>query len=168
MKNFYRPRIITQSIIKILFTAFLFSLVFNLLFQKDLKIFEKFEVKIDSPSNSDNNTHFVRDIKIDDAIKLIEQGNLILIDARSPKEFSEKHINNAVNISVENFDDYLDLVFSIPKDTTILIYCESITCNLSHKLSEKLKTFGFTKIYVMVEGINGWIEKKLPVVKDEE
>lgn len=168
MKNSNRSKIIIQSIIKILFTAFLFSLVFNLLFQKNRDIFEKFEIKIDSPSNSDNITHFVRDIKIDDAIKLIEKGNLILIDARSPEEFLQKHINNAINISVENFDDYLDFVFSIPRDTTIIVYCESITCNLSHKLAEKLKTFGFTKIYVMVEGINGWIEKKLPVVKNEK
>lgn len=81
-----------------------------------------------------------------------EESNYIILDVRTPEEFSEKHIPGAINIPNETIGT--EEVPELPdKDQLILIYCRS--GNRSKQASEKLVRLGYTNI-VEFGGINDW------------
>ena len=81
-----------------------------------------------------------------------EESNYIILDVRTPEEFSEKHIPGAINIPNETIGTAE--VPELPdKDQLILIYCRS--GNRSKQASEKLVRLGYTNI-VEFGGINDW------------
>ena len=90
---------------------------------------------------------------MDEAIVMMaEESNYIILDVRTPEEFSEKHIPGAINIPNETIGT--EEVPELPdKDQLILIYCRS--GNRSKQASEKLVRLGYTNI-VEFGGINDW------------
>ena len=81
-----------------------------------------------------------------------EESNYIILDVRTPEEFSEKHIPGAINIPNETIGT--EEVPELPdKDQLILIYCRS--GNRSKQASEKLVRLGYMNI-VEFGGINDW------------
>ena len=92
-------------------------------------------------------------ITMDEAIVMMEEeSNYIILDVRTPEEFSEKHIPGAINIPNETIGT--EEVPELPdKDQLILIYCRS--GNRSKQASEKLVRLGYTNI-VEFGGINDW------------
>jgi len=94
-----------------------------------------------------------RQIGMDEAVALMEEetGYLIL-DVRTPEEFSERHIPGAINIPNETIGT--EEIPALPdKDQMILVYCRS--GNRSKQASEKLVHLGYTNI-VEFGGINDW------------
>ena len=94
-----------------------------------------------------------RQITMDEAIVMMEEeSNYIILDVRTPEEFSEKHIPGAINIPNETIGT--EEVPELPdKDQLILIYCRS--GNRSKQASEKLAALGYTNV-VEFGGINSW------------
>ena len=94
-----------------------------------------------------------RPITMDEAIIMMEEeSNYIILDVRTPEEFSEKHIPGAINIPNETIGT--EEVPELPdKDQLILIYCRS--GNRSKQASEKLVRLGYMNI-VEFGGINDW------------
>jgi len=89
-------------------------------------------------------------------------GDIQLVDVRTPKEFSEGHLKNAVNI------DFFDTSFmadmgKLDKNKELYIYCRS--GNRSGKASKKLKAAGFTKVYDLEGGIIKWNKNNFEVIK---
>ena len=102
-------------------------------------------------SNSQTNTY--RQITMDEAIVMMEEeSNYIILDVRTPEEFSEKHIPGAINIPNETIGT-VEVPELPDKDQLILIYCRS--GNRSKQASEKLVRLGYTNI-VEFGGINDW------------
>ena len=94
-----------------------------------------------------------RQVSMDEAISMMEkESNYIILDVRTPEEFSEKHIPNAINIPNETIGT-ADLPDLPDKDQLILVYCRS--GNRSKQASEKLVKLGYTNI-VEFGGINDW------------
>ena len=80
---------------------------------------------------------------------MIDAGNVTIVDVRTPDEFAEKHIPDAINIPVESIgtekpDGLPDL------DAVILVYCR--TGIRAANASGKLADIGYTQIYDMVSG----------------
>ena len=94
-----------------------------------------------------------RQINMDEAIAMMEAENVyIILDVRTPEEFSEKHIPGAINIANETIGS--EEIPELPdKDQLILVYCRS--GNRSRQASEKLVALGYTNI-VEFGGINDW------------
>lgn len=92
-------------------------------------------------------------ISVDEAIAMMEEENdYIILDVRTPEEFTEKHIPNAINIPNETIGT--DSILELPKkDQLILVYCRS--GNRSKQASEKLAEMGYTKVYEF-GGMNDW------------
>ena len=88
-----------------------------------------------------------------DAAALMEsEENYIILDVRTPEEFSGGHIPNAINIPNESIGT--DEIPQLPqKDQLILVYCRS--GNRSKQASEKLAALGYTNIREF-GGINSW------------
>lgn len=101
-----------------------------------------------------------KSITYDQMLKLKDSDDFILIDARRPDQFAKGKIGNAINIHPEYEDEqaYVQSIFSIPQDKTIIIYCDGGTCDLSHKLAKELLGFGFKAIFIYHGGWEEWIK----------
>ena len=94
-----------------------------------------------------------RQISTDDAIaRMEEEREYIILDVRTPEEFTEKHIPNAINIPNETIGT--EEIPELPdKEQLIFVYCRS--GNRSKQAAEKLVRLGYTNI-VEFGGINDW------------
>ena len=102
-------------------------------------------------SNEQENSY--RQISMDEAVTMMEEeSGYIILDVRTPEEFRERHIPNAINIPNETIGSE-DIQELPDKDQLILVYCRS--GNRSKQASGKLAELGYTNI-VEIGGINDW------------
>ena len=106
----------------------------------------------DSVSESTISNSYTQ-ISMKEAVAMMEEEtDYIILDVRTPEEFVEKHIPNAVNVPNETIGD--DDIAELPnKNQLILVYCRS--GNRSKQASKKLVELGYTNIYEF-GGINEW------------
>lgn len=94
--------------------------------------------------------------------KKITEPNIQLIDVRTSEEFSEGHIENAVNIDV-TANDFDAKVASLDKEKPVMVYCK--LGGRSAKASARLKELGFKTITDLEGGITNWKSENKPTVK---
>lgn len=78
---------------------------------------------------------------------------VLLIDVRTPEEFTGGHLPNAVNIPVTD-SSFEEKMSQFPKDKPVLVYCRSghrsvMACN-------KLLSLGFMEVKNLAQGIIDW------------
>ena len=85
-----------------------------------------------------------RQINMDEAIAMMEAENdYIILDVRTPEEFSEKHIPGAINVANETIGS--EEIPELPdKDQLILVYCRS--GRRSKIAAQSLEKMGYTNI----------------------
>lgn len=76
-----------------------------------------------------------------------------ILDVRTPEEFAEGHIDNAVNIDWQN-ENFIKNTEKLNKNKPVYVYCRSGKRSL--KASEKLSALGFKKIYNLDGGYLKW------------
>jgi len=109
------------------------------------------------------NAQKVQQIKSTDVQKLISSNkNIVILDVRTPEEFSAGHIKNAVNIDVSKPDAF-EKYANLDKQTQYIVYCR--TKNRSGVVTNFLVNNGFTNILQMTDGIVGWNSNNLPLSK---
>ena len=103
--------------------------------------------------NITSNSSF-QDINSDELELMIKKEDLVLLDVRTPTEYSNGRLISAVNINYygENFDDEID---KLDKLKPIVVYCKS--GGRSSKSALKLVEKGFEKIYNLKGGFDQWI-----------
>lgn len=100
-----------------------------------------------------NQTDSYRQIDMDEAVAMMEQeSGYIILDVRTPEEFAEAHIPNAINVPNENIGES-DIPELPDKDQLIMVYCRS--GRRSKEASAKLVKLGYTNI-VEFGGIIDW------------
>ena len=110
-------------------------------------------------SNEQENSY--RQISMDEAVTMMEEeSGYIILDVRTPEEFRERHIPNAINIPNETIGSE-DIQELPDKDQLILVYCRS--GNRSKQASGKLAELGYTNI-VEIGGINDWTGDTLSLI----
>lgn len=85
----------------------------------------------------------------------------ILLDVRTPQEYSEKHLEGSLNVDFNGnaFDSEID---KLDKSKTVFIYC--LSSGRSTSAAEILVKKGFKNIYNLDGGILAWTNAGLPVV----
>ena len=88
--------------------------------------------------------------------------NGIVLDVRTPGEYSEGHLSKALNIDwyAKDFDSQ---VKNLDKAKPIFVYCK--VGGRSASAADRLRALGFTKVYELAGGILAWEAAKLPVEK---
>ena len=116
----------------------------------------------DEPTLSPGQTF--EDVTIKEAFDLIQENkndlDFVILDVRTPGEFSEGHIENAVNIDFnsETFREELD---QLDKSITYLMHCKS--GGRSSKAINIMAELDFLEVYHMVDGIDGWKDAGFPL-----
>lgn len=88
----------------------------------------------------------------EDAKKMMDEGNVTIVDVRTESEYNEAHIPGAVLVPVESIGSEPPEALA-DKDATLLVYCRS--GNRSRTASEKLIELGYTSVYDF-GGIKDW------------
>ena len=94
-----------------------------------------------------------RQISQEEAQSLMKsETDYIILDVRTPREFAQGHIPNAVNVAVETIGS--EPPAELPdKNQLIMVYCRS--GNRSKTASDALAKMGYTNV-VEFGGINTW------------
>lgn len=106
----------------------------------------------------------IKDISVREVYDLIgknkDNQSFIVIDVRTPQEFADEHIENALNLDYysEKFRDELN---KLDKKKTYLIYCRS--GNRSGKALSIMKELAFREVYNMLGGIIQWKAEGYPL-----
>jgi rhodanese-related sulfurtransferase len=91
-----------------------------------------------------------------------KEKDVIILDVRTPQEYQEGHISNAINIPVQILGQQLDKLKNF-KDKKILVYCRS--GHRSAIASQILDRAGFKNVYNLKGGLFEWKASGLPLVK---
>ncbi len=106
-------------------------------------------------------------VTAEEAIDLIlENPDLIVIDARKKTEFVKGHIEGAINmLNTKMKREDLEKV-SPDKSGPILFYCNGTRCKRSTDAIRKAKKWDYTNLIWFRGGWKEWTEKRLPVVTE--
>ncbi|MDT8346203.1 MAG: rhodanese-like domain-containing protein [Flavobacteriaceae bacterium] len=77
-----------------------------------------------------------------------------LVDVRTPKEYAEQHIADAINIDFFDDENFEAAFKKLDNNKPVYIYCRS--GNRSYKASIKLAELGFKQVYDLHGGILAW------------
>ena len=80
----------------------------------------------------------------------------LLVDVRTPEEFSVARIPGAVNYDIKS-EDFAEQIENIDRSTPMYLYCRS--GRRSNTAAVKLKELGFEQVYDLEGGILDWTEK---------
>lgn len=86
-----------------------------------------------------------------------------LIDVRTPEEYNEVYIADAVNIDI-NSDEFKPAINALDKNKTYYVYCHAGARSVTAACY--MEEIGFTRIYNLEEGISSWIRVGLPVIRE--
>lgn len=102
----------------------------------------------------------------DAASQLIKnnEGNtsFIVLDVRTPEEFTQGHIKNSQNIDFYN-SNFSQEISKLEKKNLYLVYCRS--GRRSAGAAEQMKALGFEKVANMLGGITKWSSEARPIEK---
>lgn len=103
-------------------------------------------------------------ISLETAEHMFYDGHTLFADARPAIAYEEGHIQGALNLDPDEFDQWAaQMMDNYPLDKPIITYCEGPRCNLSHELAERLVWLGFEKVYYLIDGWGQWKAHHLPV-----
>ncbi len=101
------------------------------------------------------------DVTVEQARKLIDKKNVIVLDVRKADEYAAGHLANAVWIDFYS-DKFESRVKKLSRKKQIVVYCA--TGRRSASTLEMMKKNGFTNAHDMLGGYKAWAEKGQPVV----
>jgi thioredoxin len=99
-------------------------------------------------------------LSVADFSKKLQEPNVQIIDVRTPEEYAQKHLKDAVNINF-NGDDFVDLVAKLDKSKPILVYC--LSGGRSAKAAALISKKGATDVYNLDGGLLAWTAAGQPV-----
>ncbi|WP_298237024.1 rhodanese-like domain-containing protein [uncultured Algibacter sp.] len=89
---------------------------------------------------------------------LLQLDDVQLVDVRTPQEYKDGYIDNALNIDFLS-SDFKEKIEKLEKEKPVIVYCRS--GKRSSKCTEVLVEAGFKKIYDLEGGFTKWKQKGL-------
>jgi thioredoxin len=95
--------------------------------------------------------------------KITELPDAPIIDVRTPGEFSQGHLKNAVNYDIST-NEFANQIASLDKSKPVLIYC--LSGSRSTYAVSYMKSQGFKQVYELNGGMMRWRAASLPETTD--
>ncbi|MCX6290533.1 MAG: thioredoxin domain-containing protein [Bacteroidetes bacterium] len=114
--------------------------------------------------NSGQPQNVVEKVNAEKFKQLVESGEGIILDVRTPEEVNQGYINGAsvINFYDEDFESKINLM---QKDKPVYVYCKA--GGRSSQAAELMKKNGFKKVYNLEGGMNAWMGNNFAVTKPE-
>lgn len=94
--------------------------------------------------------------------KLKESKEAYLIDVRTPGEYAQGHLANALSIDIYK-DDFRSRVSKLDKTKPVFVYCKA--GSRSSSAVDIMEDLGFKEIYDLSGGILAWQKANKPIEK---
>lgn len=95
--------------------------------------------------------------------KEINTNEGIILDVRTPEEFLNGHLENAINVDW-NSSNFNKEINTFGKNQRIYVYC--LSGGRSHSAAENLRSSGFTNVFELNGGILKWKSEGLPLTTE--
>lgn len=96
----------------------------------------------------------IKTVSVEEFKNLLEaDGEVVLLDVRTPQEYQEGYIPSAVNVDfwASDFDNKIE---TLDKTAPVLIYCQS--GGRSSKALSRMEALGFEEVYELRGGVKAW------------
>jgi rhodanese-related sulfurtransferase len=94
----------------------------------------------------------------------LDSARTLFVDARERREYEVSHLNRAVWVGYDHFDD--GALQQTDRNQKIVVYCS--VGYRSERIAERLQAKGFTNVSNLYGGIFEWVNVGLPVYKAEQ
>lgn len=88
----------------------------------------------------------------------MKKKNSVLLDVRTTGEYQAGHIPGSLLIDVLQKENFKTAIAALDKKKTYLLYCRSGKRSADAKVL--MQSAGFTKLYDLEGGFNGWTGEK--------
>jgi rhodanese-related sulfurtransferase len=96
-------------------------------------------------------------VSLEEAHELWKGGETLFLDARLADDFAELHIAKAINLPEDRMKDIKNTgILGLPRDRQIVVYCARRQCGFALKEAKYLKSLGFTRVSVFLDGFAAW------------
>ena len=95
----------------------------------------------------------------------IAESDVVVLDVRTPMEFAEGHLENAINIDFQS-DSFEADISKLDRDTAYAVYCRS--GNRSGQAVKVMAGLGFTNLYDLDGGVIDWVAAGQTIIKEGE
>ncbi len=95
-----------------------------------------------------------------EAVRMINDREPLVVDLRASADFKKGHLLNAINIPAMKIADRTSELGK-DKSRPIILYCA--LGGSSREAAMKLRKLGYTEVYPMRGGMNGWLQSSLPI-----
>ena len=109
----------------------------------------------------DADTAVVETVDPATAADLVDELDMVIVDVRTPEEFTEARIEGAINIDFYA-EDFEERIAELDRDGAYVVYCRSD--NRSGQSLELFRDLGFTEVHEIDGGIVAWVEAGYPTV----
>ena len=92
--------------------------------------------------------------------KIKSSDNAFILDVRTPGEYVEGYIGNAINMDYRN-DNFKKNVDNLDKSKTYFVYC--LSGGRSSSAADYMRDNGFNQVYELKGGILAWRKNNLPL-----
>ncbi len=101
-------------------------------------------------------------VSLREANALHGKPGVFFLDCNEPEVHAQYHVPGSVWVTSEQLQSFL------PADhqATVVFYCYNRRCSASHSAAHEAVKLGYSKVFVMPDGISGWVLAGLPVEKD--
>ena len=103
-----------------------------------------------------------KEVGVNEAVRLMNSEDALMLDVREDKEFYDGHVINAVHIPLGLLEGRLKEIDD-HREKPVIVYCR--TGQRSAKASSVLQRQGFKSVYKLNGGMMAWNDAGLPVKK---
>ncbi|MFP3029210.1 MAG: rhodanese-like domain-containing protein [Arsenophonus sp.] len=107
-----------------------------------------------------------KNITSSQAIQLINKEEAITIDLRSSEHFRKGHIIDSINLTPSEIkSNNIQKLKKHKQKPIIVVSANGIEAS---KPAKQLLQYGFNRVFILKEGINGWSSKNLPLASSKK
>jgi rhodanese-related sulfurtransferase len=105
-------------------------------------------------------------VTFEEARALFFAHGAVFIDARSPQVYRLGHIEGALNLPAQGFDQGVAAIKSrVSPGSFVIAYCDGEHCSLGREVARQLLASGYSHVAVLVNGWTLWRNGGLPTGK---
>jgi len=101
---------------------------------------------------------YFQTIPAEEVRKLMGQPGVTLLDVNVPEVWQSQHLPGAVHVAGNDLSRYLPA----DKKSLLVFYCANPQCSASAEAADHAVVLGYRRVYVMPEGIFGWVRLGYP------